>query len=185
MQQIQDVSPLWLIVAGATAALLVLTLIGFWLKNRRGRRLERLLRRHSWDVLRDVVIPDGLEGRVHIDRLLLTPGGLVVLEIKALSGAIFGAEKMDEWVVLEGGRRHGFRNPLCGLDERMTAIRLFAPGVHAEGYILVTGDAEFPKGRPERTLTPDELAERLTRPEGKAPDGWQALWGRLASHVER
>lgn len=148
-------------------------------RNKTERRLARRLRRHSWDFARDVVIPDGLDGYVHLDRVLIRPQGLLLLDIKRVNGSVFGAEKMDEWVVMDSGRRFGFRNPLGSLQERMTALRAFAPQMEVDGYVLVLGNVEFPKGRPARTLAVEDLEEHLEAVEGQLPDGWKANWNAI------
>lgn len=168
----------------AAALLLALGGLTFWYLRYR-RSLAYLLKKRTWGQLRDVVIPDGMDGQVHIDRLLLTANGLMVLESRKLRGAVFGAEKMEEWVMLDQGRRFGFHNPLPALDERIEALRQFAQGMRVEGYVLLEGPVSFPKGRPERTLVPEDLAEKLNPLSVGMPDSWRSLWGRLAGHARQ
>lgn len=175
----------WLTAVAAASVLFVLLLVGLlvWWWRRRRQGLRRILKERTWGHLRDVVIPDGMDGQIHLDRVLLTRRGLIVLESRQLRGAVFGAEKMSEWVMLDRGRRFGFGNPLPSLDERVEALRHFASGVRVEGYILIEGTVDFPKGRPARTLLADDLADKLEPVSGSVPDGWRALWGKLGGHA--
>lgn len=166
------------VMVGAVVAALLAWKLLRWYRHPE-RRLDQALRQHSWDFARDVVIPDGLDGHVHLDRVLITPRGLVLFDVKRVNGAVFGAEKMDEWVVMDSGRRHGFRNPLGPLQERMTALRAFAPQMAVDGYVLVVGQVAFPKGRPTRTLSLPDLPEQLEPVEGGLPDGWKAAWNAI------
>lgn len=174
---------------GAIAAGIMLFLLTGWLAWRwymnPMRRVDRSLKRKAWDMVRDVVIPDGMDGMVHIDRLLITPRGLMVLDLKQVDGAVFGAEKMDEWVVMSGGRRYSFRNPLGHLDERISALKYFLPEAQVEGYVLMPGNVEFPKGRPTRTLLAEDLEARLESVEGDIPESWQSPWSKIREHAEK
>ncbi|MEA5445534.1 nuclease-related domain-containing protein [Gammaproteobacteria bacterium AB-CW1] len=174
-----------LLAAAGFGLLVILSALGYWIWRRRRGDLGRVLKGRVWDQARDVVIPDGLDGQVHIDLVLMTRRGLVALEIKRLRGAVFGSEKMGEWVMLDNGRRHGFRNPLGPLEERVAALSHFAGGIRVEAYVLLIGDVSFPKGRPTRTVLPEDLAERLEPVSGDIPDGWRATWGKIAGHAER
>ncbi|MCP1726767.1 hypothetical protein J2T60_000732 [Natronospira proteinivora] len=176
-------SDTWLLVAAGVLTLILLMVL-WWFIRRRHQNLRHLLKRHAWRQARDVVIPDGMDGHVHIDYVLLTRRGLVILETKELSGAVFGAEKMDEWVMLDRSRRYGFRNPLAELDDRVAALKSFVEGIRVEAYVLITGPVEFPKGRPVRTLRIDDLTDRLEPVSGEVPDGWRGLWNKIAGRAE-
>lgn len=175
----------YLLIAAALLSVLVLAVVLVLYIRHRRHALNAVIRRHAWGQARDVVIPDGMDGHVHIDRVLLTSRGLIALDIRALRGAIFGADKMEEWVMLDNGRRHGFRNPLVGLDERATALRQFVTDVEVDAFVMITGPVEFPKGRPERTLQPEDLAERLEPVSGPMPDNWRAVWDKVAEHAKK
>lgn len=97
------------------AVVVVLALAaGVWAVRRRGssqRRLEHAMKKVCLRDMSDFVIPDGMGGQIHIDRLLLTPQGLLVLDVKKIKGVIFGSDKMDNWTVIDGKQRFEFRNP--------------------------------------------------------------------------
>ncbi|MDQ2070674.1 nuclease-related domain-containing protein [Natronospira bacteriovora] len=173
---------LLLVIALPIALVLLAALV--WYLRRRRATLKHALKGRTWGQAKDVVIPDGMDAHVHLDCVILTRRGLVVLDIKRLNGAVFGSERMEEWVMLDRGKRFGFRNPLGALDERVSALANFVGGIRVEGYILVSGNVEFPKGRPARTLVADDLIDKLEPVEGGIPDGWKAMWGKVAGHAE-
>ena len=159
------------------------------------RRLQRsprmVLRRIAHQRLTDVVLPDGVEGEIHIDHLVLTDRGLLVLELRNASGALFGAESMDEWRVIDGVRRFTFRNPLPALAARLHAVRLLAGEVPVEGRIAFVGTVHFAAGRPPGTATLAEVGTDFQRggevaeasPAGEAE--WLETWRRIREAAGR
>ncbi|HET7370095.1 MAG TPA: nuclease-related domain-containing protein [Gammaproteobacteria bacterium] len=146
------------------------------------RRFDRVLRRIAADELRDIVIPDALDGHIHVDRLLLTEQGALVVEFKNVAGTVFAGERLDEWAVLDERGRHPFRNPLGGLQDRILAVRALAPELPVDGRIIFSDASEFPKGRPDKVCLLQELADR-PRPAdaGAFSTAWEALTQRVAS----
>ena len=67
-------------------------------------RLSRSLP-NDYHLLRNVLVPDGNGGDVHLDYVLLTARGLVVLDIRDVRGNVFGSDQMKEWTVMARGRR--------------------------------------------------------------------------------
>ncbi len=150
----------WLWPSVALFAAIVVALAWYIVVRVRARTVvDRMLGKVSYRLLRHVLIPDGMDGMIHLDYLLLTPDGLMVVDLKEVRGAIFGAEKMDEWAVINGSKRFTFRNPLGPLQERMAALRGLLPGIRIDGVVLVTGLAEFPKGTPPDVVPVQGLAD--------------------------
>ncbi|MDH3452787.1 MAG: NERD domain-containing protein, partial [Gammaproteobacteria bacterium] len=79
------------------------------------RRIRRAVRSLGAKVASDVAIPDGVEGTAYIDYLVMTPKYLLVVLVRRYPGAIFGAEKIEQWaqVMREGSFK--FANPLTEL----------------------------------------------------------------------
>ena len=142
-----------LTMAGATAAGLV--------KYRRYRARRDLLERFravSEDRLQDVLLPDGSGGWFHVDFLLLTAPGLVVVDLRDLAGLVFGSEQMTEWTVMDKQRRTTFANPLGPLYDRVAVVRQLAgDGVPVQGRVVFTSRASFPKGHPPLVTRLDSL----------------------------
>jgi hypothetical protein len=140
---------------GALAAL-----VFGYLRYRRYAALRGLRKRVgsvAYEMLTDILIPDGMDGYLHTDFLLLTQRGILVLELRETPGLIFGGDQMNEWTVLTRTRRYTFANPQGPLLDRVAAVRQFAGETPVEGRILFTARARFPKGRPKSALSLDSL----------------------------
>ena len=140
------------VVLGITLlALMVLGIAaGFrrWRHNRARRLLVKSVESIGLAALRDFVLPDGSGGHLHLDFLLMTGRGLLVIDLREVAGVVFGGEHMHEWTVMNGNARSTFMNPLEALYDRVAAVRMLAGDVPVEGRIVFTERSKFPKGRP-------------------------------------
>jgi hypothetical protein len=176
-----------LIPAGVVVALAAIIAGGLAWRRRRqlGPRLRRTLVLHSDARVRDVVIPDGLDGQIQIDHVLKTAAGFVVIDVVRASGAVFGGDQIDDWTVMARGRSHKFKNPLATNNVRVLAVRALVPGVPVHGLVVLLGTVTFPKGTPARTVTLETLPAALSalphRPPNPAVDVDQAWYGLAAS----
>ena len=96
----------------------------------------------AFDMMQDVLVPDGSEGHLHLDFLLLTSAGMLVVDLRDVPGMIFGSESMDEWTVMDGVRRSTFPNPLGPLYDRIAAVKLAAgkaPPTELFPHLLIAG----------------------------------------------
>ncbi len=125
-----------------------------------------VLRRIGRERLTDVVIPDGVDGEIHLEHLVLTDRGILVLELRNAAGALFAGERLDEWRVIDGARRFTFRNPLPPLEARVRSVALLADGAPVVGRVAIIGQVSFAGGRPDRVTTLSELADEFTTPMG-------------------
>ena len=154
-------------------------------RQRRRQRIEGI----AVGYLRDVAIPDGGGGYLHVDYLLLTPRGLLVLEVRDMAGNVFGSDAMIEWTVMQAGRRHTFANPQNGLYDRLAALKSLAGEVPVDGRIVFGAAAVFPKGLPRLTLrevaldAEFPLGERSIAVQLAAP--WLPVWERLREQLPR
>ena len=178
-------SQAWLVAGGILCVLLIG--VGVYLRRRGSmqQRIQRALARISHDRLQDIHLPDGMGGHIHVDVLLLTNRGLVVLDVKDVPGVLFGADKMAEWVVMNGRQRHTFRNPQSGLHDRLAVVRSLARDVHAEGYLVFTEHGRFTKGTPSETVMLHELVETIGPAGEDYPQAFDAAWRELKSLAER
>lgn len=175
----------WLLAgAAALTAILATTLY-----VRHGRstlvRTQKALKKISHDMLQDIHLPNGMGGHIHVDVLLLTNRGLVVLDVKDVPGTLFGSEKMTEWVVMNHRRRHTFRNPLPGLHDRLAILRAIVRDVHTEGYAVFTERGKFTKGKPPETLMLGELVEKIGPAGNEYPQAFDAVWQQLKKIAEK
>jgi hypothetical protein len=183
------------IIVQATVAVMLVALLAVaftWAYRRWGRfrarkQIVRSFESVSAAVLRDVLIPDGSGGQLHIDFLLLTGRGLLVVDYRDVEGVVFGGEHMREWAVMNGSERSTFLNPLEALYDRIAAVKLLAGEAPVDGRIVFTSRSKFPKGRPPRVLRLDLL-------EGEYPSAvpgtthpaerYRPAWDQLVGQVE-
>ncbi len=148
----------WLLAA----AVLVL-LLGWYLyrRNQGGSRLKRILGEISHDRIDGLLIPNGDDGEIQIDHLLLTSQGLLIVDIKNATGTVFGSDKMQEWTVISEERRYTFSNPQAALYDRIAAVRHIVRQVPVAGRILFLDGAEFTKGVPSLVSDLDQLLDEF------------------------
>ncbi len=153
--------PMLIAAALVLLALLALALSGplrRWRFRRRRRLLDRAVMNAGSDFLHDIAVPDGEGGCLHLDYLLLTHRGLLVIDLRDVKGVVFGGEHMREWTVINGVERSTFLNPLEPLYDRIAALKALAAEVPVDGRIVFTESASFPKGRPPLVLMLNSLA---------------------------
>jgi hypothetical protein len=158
-----------------------------WGRFRARKQLVKSFESVSAAVLRDVLIPDGSGGQLHIDFLLLTARGLLVVDYRDVEGIVFGGEHMREWAVMNGSERSTFLNPLEALYDRIAAVRLLAGEVPVDGRVVFTSRSKFPKGRPPRVLRLDLLEGEYPAAVPGTPhpaERYRAAWDQLAGQVE-
>ncbi|MFZ9478457.1 MAG: hypothetical protein EBZ91_10445 [Gammaproteobacteria bacterium] len=152
-------------------------------RQRRAARLHRI----SLALVRDVFLPDGTGSGLHVDYLLLTTRGLVILDLRDVVGNVFGSDSMTEWTVMTGSRRFTFANPQGAMYDRLAALRAIAGEVPVDGRIVFGPQSLFPKGMPRMTLREESLeaefpqgdraaAERMVEP-------WREVWATLSSSL--
>jgi hypothetical protein len=155
-----------------------------WYRQYRARKALRwAVTGGAADHLIDSLVPDGMGGAFHVDYLLLTMRGVVVIDLRDIPGNIFGGDQMAEWTVMDGPRRFTFTNPQSALYDRIAAVKAVAGDVPVEGRIVFTRRGRFPKGLPKWTLMLDGLraefpAAELSWPadnEARFREGWMRL----------
>lgn len=166
------------VLAGATAGLVA------WRRYRARRALLARFEAIAVEHLQDVLLPDGNGGWFHVDFVLLTPAGVVVVDLRDVVGLVFGSEQMTEWTVMQTTRRFTFANPLGPLYDRIAVVRQIAgEGVPVEGRVVFTDRGSFPKGHPPHvtrlaSLTTEfpPLDRALATPAAERfRDAWQRL----------
>ena len=148
-------------------ALLALGVAGyyFWRQNlasQHQRHVATVIQGLGVDYLRDVVIPDGIDGLAFIDYLLLTPKGLIVLDIKHQDGVLFGGVAVDQWTQVISGKTYKFPNPLYLNQNHRQAVEWNTKDIDVFGQVVFSNAGQFPKGIPEGCSMIDELATDLS-----------------------
>ena len=156
----------WLVPILGVALLLLVWVV--YRRRMRGNRLQRVLDEISHDRIDGLVIPNGDEGEIQIDHLLLTSQGLLIVDIKDAVGTVFGSDKMQDWTVISKERRYTFPNPQAALYDRIAAVRHIVRQVPVEGRLLFLDTAEFTKGVPDLVSDLDTLLEQFGEPDKNA-----------------
>lgn len=147
-----------------------------WIKE---QKINRYVRRVGVAVIRNIALPDGIDGRVSVENIVLTAEGIYILPIKRYCGIIFAADNIETWTQLVGKRSYKFPNPLPELDAYVMAVRNLIPDIKVEGRILVTSDATFPKGKPDRVIPVSSITEVLAVNKGEVPGQLRDAWDKL------
>ena len=158
------------------ALMLSYTTLRNWLKE---QKINHYIRRVGVAVIRNIAIPDGMDGRVLIENIVLTAAGIYILPVKRYCGIIFAADNIETWTQVIGKRSYKFPNPLPELEAYVMAIRNLLPNVKVEGRILVTSDATFPKGKPERVIPVEKMAGALALDKGEVSSQLREAWEEL------
>lgn len=146
-----------LVLAGVALGLLASWGWTSWRRRRARRRLVHAITSTGYEHLADVLVPDGNGGTYHVDFLVLTSRGILVVDLRDVAGNVFGGDQMTDWTVMNGPARHTFANPQGALYDRIAAVKAVAGEVPVEGRIVFTRRARFPKGLPKWTLPVDAL----------------------------
>lgn len=150
------------VIVGLVLAGVALGLLGSWgwrswRARRARRRLVNAVTSTGFEHLQDVLVPDGNGSAYHIDFLVLTPRGILVVDLRDVNGNVFGGDQMTDWTVMNGAARHTFPNPQGALYDRVAAVRAVSGQVPVEGRVVFTRRARFPKGLPKWTVPVDTL----------------------------
>lgn len=158
------------------ALMLSYTTLRNWIKE---QHIYRCVRRIGVAAIRNIALPDGMDGRVLIENIVLTSGGIYILPIKRYCGIIFAADNIETWTQVIGKRSYKFPNPLPELDAYVMAVRNLLPAIKVEGRILVTRDTDFPKGKPDRVIPVSKIAEALGIDKGDVSTQLRDAWDKL------
>jgi hypothetical protein len=142
-------------------------------KSRHQRHVHKILESLGVKYLHDIVLPDGLEGVVFIDYLLLVPSGVVVLDINYAEGHLFGGISVDQWSQVINNKTYKFSNPLYNNETRCQAVfwnvknnlgeDSISDDWQAHGLVVFSNAGNFPKGIPDNVSMIDELKDKLEK----------------------
>lgn len=153
---------------GALLSYAVIRLLRWYRAREYNRRLLEAVTSLGSDYRRDVVIADGNGATLHIDFLLLTARGILLVDLRDLEGNVFGSDQMSEWTVMSGARRFTFPNPQAALYDKVAAVKSIALETPVEGRVAFSSSAQFPKGVPRSVTKIDQLATEFPPMQGDA-----------------
>jgi Nuclease-related domain len=180
-----DLPPIDFKIFAIAVALAFLAVAAFmlwrWEHGRRMREARAMaVTSCGFDFLRDVLVPDGQDAPLHVDFLLLTARGVVVIDLRDIAGNIFGGDQMTSWTVMHRAQRYTFVNPQTALYDRIAAVRALAQDLPVEGRIVFTGRGKFPKGLPRHVLMLDSLPSEFPANDreamGSLLERWKPAW---------
>jgi hypothetical protein len=174
---------------GVALAVGLIAAAASWVWRRRRRdKFSEVLRGIGIASKTDVSVPDGNGGLIHLEHLIFTAKGLIVLDIKAVSGIVFASDSMAEWTTIAKQRRYTFRNPQPALLDRIAAVKLVAKDIPVTGYVVFLTSADFSKGRPTHVIKPEELKEKYSKPDHaeleRVIDAFSPQWERVTAICE-
>ncbi len=141
---------------------ILLLAVGFYWLRSRSSSLKRKLKYISAEYQRHIVIPDGLDGYIELDYLLLTPHGLVVLDYRDIEGTIFPGSNFDLWTVLDGHQRFSIQNPFTIMRNRLNSVRALVKDVPVLGVVVFPDDVKFGNEAPENVIHESDLLTRFS-----------------------
>ena len=170
-------------VAAAVGISVVIVFIVFryYRRNQHQRQINKAIKDLSRQQLRNILIPDSVNGEIWIDCVLLTDGGVVVFDIRDYVGRVFGGDKINEWTQMIGVKSHKFPNPLIELPARIHAVQEIVGDIPVIGHVIFTCRGAFPKGKPDNVFMVDEVYEKLSSflrpalPAENLEKAWQNL----------
>lgn len=181
--------PSWAYPAAGFAALVGLGVWGYTAlrRYRNQRAIDAAIASVAYEMLKNVLIPNGNGGQIHVHYLLLTQHGLLVADLLDLPGAIFGGDQMIEWTAIGKKRRFTFPNPQHALYDRMAAVKLLTGDVPVEGRLLFTTRSDFPKGKPRNVLRIDGLIgdfPLVDKSRGNITAAFGEVWANVKKNAE-
>jgi hypothetical protein len=171
--------------------LVVLLLAWLLLLTRRRRSASRSLSKVfssiAFERIDGLVVPSVDGGEIQVDHLLLTANGLLVVDVKDVTGNVFGSDKMQDWTVINSERRFTFANPQPALLDRVAAVREIVRQVPVAGRILFLDGAEFTKGIPALVCGIDELLAEFRESDKSAGkmkiEAFKPHWEQLRDNI--
>lgn len=140
-------------------------------KSYHQRHVQKVLESLGVKYLRDIVLPDGLEGMAFIDYLLLVPDGVVVLDINYSEGHLFGGNTVDQWSQVINNKTYKFNNPLYDNQTKCQAVLWNVENILGDrfknldwkthGWVAFSNAGNFPKGIPDQVCMIDDLKTNL------------------------
>ena len=184
------IDPDW-IAAGVAVALVGAggyVAVGAYQRRARRKQLLARLDRVAYESAHQVLVPDGMGGYIHIDHLLLTPRGLLVLDTRRVPGLIFGGDQMSDWTVI-GRRRFTFDNPQPALYDRLAAVKALAGDFPVEGRLLFSNIGKFTKGMPKYVMMLDAIEVEFPQVDrslkgSAALEPFAEVWSRVVSQLK-
>ena len=184
-----DGIPVWVypVAVGVLLTAAIVAGVRAYLVGRAERRNQERIEAIAYEVLRNVLIPNGNGGQLHLNYLLLTERGLLILDMFDIPGAVFGGDQMFQWTAIGRKLRFTFSNPQPILYDRIAAVKLLAGDVPVDGRLIFTQRSEFPKGKPKLVLRIDQLSTAypiVDRSRTNVVAAFADVWARIKKQAQ-
>lgn len=142
------------------------------------RRILRILRSKTADVMDDFILPGAYGGLTHIDFAILTSGGILCIQAKHCNGAVFGGPNEPQWTNIDGIHRRKFLNPMIQNEGRTRALQNAAPNVPVANLVIFSGSVQFTSPLEKNVIHVRDLNSYIAKfvfGPCKIED-WDAVW---------
>jgi hypothetical protein len=177
----------WPVAAAVVVVALIVWAVIEFRAYRARKAIDAAISSIAYEMLKNVLVPNGNGGQIHIHYLLLTQRGLLVVDLLDHPGAVFGGDQMIEWTVIGKKRRFTFANPQHALYDRMAAVRQLTGEVPVDGRVLFTLRSDFPKGKPRYVVRIDDLADDfpvVDTARGNITAAFGDVWANVKKNAE-
>lgn len=142
------------------------------------RRIGKVLRQKSPNVLDEFILPGAYGGLTHIDHAILTSGGILCIQTKHYNGVVFGEPDEPQWTNVDSVHRRRFLNPMIQNDGRTRALQNVVPEVPVASLIVFTGNVDFTSPLEKNVIHVDNLKSYIAKfVFGPCKvDDWDAVW---------
>ena len=173
------------VVIAVAVTILIPILLRRYRRDAEQRRVAKIIKALNITALKNVAFPDGMDSYVFIDYLLLTPAGIVVLDLQDYNGFIFGGPNIDQWTQMVRQRGYKFENPLHQNAWRVQIIRSLVEDAPLIGKVVFSSVSQFPKGIPEGIVHVSTLSEDLAQllDNKTVPEIVRKAWDKLSTHA--
>jgi hypothetical protein len=142
------------------------------------RRIRRILRRRSRDVLEDVILPGAYGGLTRIDYAILTSGGILCIRAKHCNGTVFGSDDDPQWKNVDGVFQQKFLNPAIQNAGRTRALQNVVPEIPVANLVVFTGSVQLAAPKVRNVIHVRDLDSYIAKfvfGPCKIRD-WDAVW---------
>jgi len=159
----------------------------FWLiarllqKNKETNKIKKIIKEFGVKYIQNASLPDGVDGFIFIDFLLLTSKGILVVDVLNLNGFLFGGDAVDEWTQMIGHKSYKFNNPLPINQQHILAVSAQIADVPVYGRVVFTSLGNFPKGIPDGVSPANSFQKdmNISATENAIPESFQKTWNDL------
>ena len=143
-------------------------------------KLNRLINSLGRESMHNITIPDGMDGKIYVEHLILTAEGILLLRVMRFRGTIFAADSIDYWTQVIGKKSYKFENPLHQLETDVQSLSAYVEIAKIQSKVLFINGSSFPKGKPDSVISVKDIRE-LAREyvAGEIPDAIRTDWKRL------